>query len=154
MKNILHQISYMLNNIKIKKYHFSYFYKLIEYETNSLDKILIALNKDIDINDVLQNEQILLFVPQAFDSKGRPLFDPNQFSIHGYFYNNCDKKEAKYPLYEFNLISQANDALMQDNTKNTYINKLIDIKDLSLEEYLIYSYICFYDRVYDRVKML
>ena len=131
----------MLKDVVINKYSFCNLYKCVE--TN---KVLIALTEDIDINDVLKNNKVLLFMPQTFDIDCCPLFDPNKLSIHGYFYKDFSKQKAQYPLYEFNLYSQLKNTQNRDRTKTEYTTDIPDIDNFTLEEYLVYAYTMFYER--------
>ena len=146
---------YLLQNAEIKKYCFVKFYKSMKHRNDIEGKIFIALTEDIDINDGQTEDKVILFVPRGFDENNKPLYDPNQLSINGWFYRTCEKKDTGYPLYEFSLVHELDKIVKdadRDRTKLEYIHIAPDVKDLGIEKYLIEAYTLFYSRMKSRVS--
>ena len=157
-KQIQDKIS-SLSNAKIQKAHFMYLAKTQEkfsFDNPDENKFVISLLDPINVADAETDDQIIVILPKCFE-KDKPLFDPNQFALRTYFYNIVRNYYSSlgYPLYEFYIHTNFNLKNQEvDNTRQDYLKKVKDIKDVTLEEYMIDSYQLIDERVLTRAKQL
>ena len=115
-------------------------------------KIVAAFTSEISANNTLTDDKIIVLLPKAFDLKGKPLYDPNEFLFKAFFYNFVEKQDTNYPLYVFGIHPIFNYIqIFKTKYRPQYSRKMPDIYNSELADYLIDAYKIFHTTVRDHV---